>query len=111
MDPRDSDTTQRTLLSPGPDQPEAQAACIVVIHGEGLGKRVDIRDARIAVGRDHACDLHILHPSVSRRHCEIWAEDGRYRVRSAGGQFLGLAKIAGGVLKVEKLFVERNEKD
>ena len=84
MDPRDSDTTQRTLLFPGPDQPEAQAACIVVIHGEGLGKRVDIRDARIAVGRDHACDLHILHPSVSRRHCEIWAEDGRYRVRDLG---------------------------
>ena len=39
------------------------------------------------------------------------AADGRYRVRSAGGQFLGLAKITGGVLKVEKLFVERNEKD
>ena len=39
------------------------------------------------------------------------AADGRYRVRSAEGQFLGLAKITGGVLKVEKLFVERNEKD
>ena len=39
------------------------------------------------------------------------AADGRYRVRSAGGQFLGLAKVTGGVLKVEKLFVERNKKD
>ncbi len=40
------------------------------------------------------------------------AADGRYRVRSAEGQFFsGLAKITGGVLKVEKLFVERNEKD
>lgn len=85
MEPRDpEDTTQRTLLSSGPNQPEAQAACIVVIHGEGLGKRTDIRDARVTVGRDHACDLHILHPSVSRRHCEIWAEDGRYRVRDLG---------------------------
>ena len=34
--------------------------------------------------------------------------DGRYRVRNAEGQFLGLANITGGVLKVEKLFVERN---
>ena len=35
------------------------------------------------------------------------AADGRYRVRNAAGQFLGLANITGGVLKVEKLFVER----
>ena len=36
------------------------------------------------------------------------AADGRYRVRNEAGQFLGLARVAGGVLKVEKLFVERN---
>ena len=36
------------------------------------------------------------------------AADGRYRVRNAQGQFLGLANITGGVLRVEKLFVERN---
>ena len=35
------------------------------------------------------------------------AADGRYRVRDEAGQFLGLAQIAGGVLRVEKLFVER----
>lgn len=84
MDPRDPDTTQRTILSSGPNKPEAQAACIVVIHGEGLGKRADILDSRVVVGRDHGCDLHILHPSISRRHCEIWIEDGRYRVRDLG---------------------------
>ena len=36
------------------------------------------------------------------------AADRRYRVRNAQGQFLGLANITGGVLRVEKLFVERN---
>ena len=36
------------------------------------------------------------------------AADGRYRVRNEAGQFLGLAKVVDGVLKVEKLFVERN---
>lgn len=36
------------------------------------------------------------------------AADGRYRVRSTNGGFLGLAQINGGVLKVEKLFVERS---
>ena len=36
------------------------------------------------------------------------AADGRYRVRNAAGQFLGLANIMQGVLRVEKLFIERN---
>ena len=36
------------------------------------------------------------------------AADGRYRVRNEAGQFLGLANVVDGVLKVEKLFVERN---
>ena len=35
------------------------------------------------------------------------AADGRYRVYTADGAFLGLAQITGGVLKVEKLFEER----
>ncbi len=36
------------------------------------------------------------------------AADGRYRVQNSAGQFLGLANVTDGVLKVEKLFVERN---
>ena len=36
------------------------------------------------------------------------AADGRYRVRNAAGQFLGLANITGGGLRGEKLFVGRN---
>ena len=35
------------------------------------------------------------------------AADGRYRVYDIPGEFLGLAKVEEGVLKVEKLFVER----
>ena len=36
------------------------------------------------------------------------AADGRYRTYDETGAFLGLANVEGGVLKVEKLFVERN---
>ena len=36
------------------------------------------------------------------------AADGRYRVRNEAGQFLGLARVVQGVLRVEKLFVERS---
>lgn len=36
------------------------------------------------------------------------APDGRYRVRDAAGEFLGLAQIRDGVLQVEKLFCARS---
>lgn len=36
------------------------------------------------------------------------APDARYRVQDETTAFLGLAKVEGGVLKVEKLFLERN---
>lgn len=80
----DFDTTQRTILSPGPIRPEEQSACLVVIHGAGLGQRVDIGEAITRIGRDHACEMLIAHPSVSRRHCEIWRDGDRYRVRDLG---------------------------
>ena len=74
------DTTQRTLLSPGPLRPKQRSACVVVIHGEGLGRRADIEDAPVLVGRSQEADLVIAHKSVSREHCRIWREDGGYRI-------------------------------
>jgi len=80
----DRDTTQRTELSPGPRGNGPQTACVVVIHGEGLGKRVDVGEKPVIVGRSQECDLHIPHPSVSRQHCSIWRDAEGYRVRDLG---------------------------
>lgn len=82
--PDDHDTTQRTEQSPGPRRAGPQSACVVVIHGEGLGKRVDVGEPPIIVGRSHEADLHIPHPSVSRQHCSIWRDADGYRVRDLG---------------------------
>ena len=76
-----SSTTQRTVLSAGPRRAEQKSACVVVIHGEGLGKRIDIGARAIVVGRSPESDLCIPHPSVSRKHCELWRELDRYCVR------------------------------
>lgn len=84
MTPSDPDTTQRTLISPGPARPEEQGACLIVIHGAGLGQRVDVGTCPTRIGRDRECGLYIAHPSVSRRHCEIWRAEDRYRVRDLG---------------------------
>ena len=80
----DSTTTQRTVISPGPALDGTRPACLVVIHGEGLGRRVDIADSVVQIGRARDCDLVIAHPSVSRRHCEVFIDGGTYRVRDCG---------------------------
>ncbi len=79
-----SDTTQRTLHSDGPRFAAPRSACVVVIHGEGLGRRADVDDARVLVGRSHEADLCIAHKSVSREHCHIWRDGDDYRIRDLG---------------------------
>lgn len=80
----DGSTTRRTMISPGPDRPDQNTACLVVIHGEGLGKRIDIGEQPVVIGRSHEVDLRIGHASVSRRHCEVWREGTRCHVRDLG---------------------------
>ena len=86
MSQRDPDpiTTQLTLLSAGPTRTSPRSACVVVIHGEGLGKRADIEEQPVTVGRSQEADLHIPHKSVSRQHCEIRREGDAYRLRDLG---------------------------
>jgi diguanylate cyclase (GGDEF)-like protein len=83
-DTEDNPSTQRTRISGGPALPGAGSACVVVIHGEGLGKRVDVGEAALRVGRAKDNDLLIVHPSVSRHHCEIWRDGETCRIRDLG---------------------------
>lgn len=77
----DSSNTQRTVLSAGPYQDPPRSACVVVIHGEGLGRRVDVDEKAVIVGRAQEADLHIPHQSVSRQHCHLWRDGDDYRLR------------------------------
>jgi diguanylate cyclase (GGDEF)-like protein len=73
--------TQRTRPSPGPSQPTDGSACVVVIHGEGVGQRADIDTTPILVGRSPEAELFLAHRSVSRTQCKVWREGNTYRVR------------------------------
>ncbi len=83
---RDSqhETTQRTMHSDGPARPAPRSACVVVIHGANLGRRADIGEAPVLVGRSQEADLSIAHKSVSREHCRIWREGKAYFIRDLG---------------------------
>ena len=52
------------------------------------------------IGRGKQSDVAILHPLISRQHCEIYDEDGRVLVRDLGslnGTFFKNARIGRGV--------------
>jgi diguanylate cyclase (GGDEF)-like protein len=99
------DTTGRTMIisaiASGDGEIRAPA-CIVVISGDRLGRRIDIDRRRIVVGRSEDADLCIPHGSVSRRHCEFWRDGTRYHVRDLG---------ATNPLRVNDLTVEQTELD
>lgn len=77
-------TTNRTRMSHGPRRPGQRVACVIVIHGEGLGKRADVGEQPLVVGRSSEADLHLPHQSVSRKHCTLWRVDNGYRIRDLG---------------------------
>jgi diguanylate cyclase (GGDEF)-like protein len=80
----DSRVTHRTMMSGGPRRPGEHVACVIVIFGEGLGKRIDVGEEPVLIGRSQEADLHIQHRSVSRRHCEVRRAEHGYRIRDLG---------------------------
>ena len=51
---------------------ESEEACLVVIYGPDLGRRIALqRGAAIEIGRQPTCDFPIDQESVSRRHARI----------------------------------------
>lgn len=83
---------QQTLACIGPPDVPAAPACVIVIHGEGFGQRVDIRDEPVLIGRSTEAALCVRSPSVSRLHCEIRRTGDDYVLRdleSTNGTRLG----------------------
>ncbi|MDO5611021.1 MAG: GGDEF domain-containing protein [Pseudomonadota bacterium] len=78
-------STPRTRLSDGPRQAAADGkACVIVIFGEGIGRRADIGPLSTVVGRGEDADLRIDNISVSRQHCQIWRDTDVFRIRDLG---------------------------
>jgi hypothetical protein len=63
---------------PEPLDPAAPAALVVG------GKRRELGDRALVVGRSSDCDIRIDDPNVSRRHAEIRREDGGYWIVDLG---------------------------
>lgn len=72
-------------------------AAYLLLMGSPAESRVyPLSDQRTLVGRDPECHLRLVYPTVSRTHCEIWAEDGKSFVqdlKSANGTYVNAVRV------------------
>jgi len=84
MGVRDSERTRVTKihdgLSSAPRDARPGEACIIVIYGPELGKRVQLGTAPFEIGRSSKNDLFLDQESISRHHARITFDGTQYWV-------------------------------
>jgi two-component system, cell cycle response regulator len=73
-----------TVISSAPNKRETSEACLVVIYGDDLGRRVPLGRQPTVLGRSSKCDVQIDQESVSRNHCRITFNGKTYTMRDLG---------------------------
>lgn len=71
----DSDTV---VVGTRRDSLETHDACLVIIRGARLGSRVILGERSVVIGRSIDADFQISEKSISRSHCRVYHEGGRY---------------------------------
>ncbi|HZU84089.1 MAG TPA: GGDEF domain-containing protein [Polyangiaceae bacterium] len=99
MAPRDSERTSITRVTEAPVglRPSRPGpACIVVIYGPELGKRMHLGSAPFEIGRSSKNDLFLDHESISRQHARITFDGTDYFIadlNSTNGTFVNDVSI------------------
>ena len=76
-------------VTPPPQPQNTTHRAIVQVHPlDRSHDPIRLSAARLSIGQDHACDLVIEHPSVSRQHAEI-------RISQKGAMLLDLGSVNG----------------
>jgi diguanylate cyclase (GGDEF)-like protein len=52
-------------------EPSVREACLVVMYGESIGRRISLGPTALTIGRSAESDLQFEEESVSRNHCRI----------------------------------------
>ena len=74
-----------TTVGPPPKRAAtATDACLVVIYGDDLGRRVPLGTRPTIIGRSSRCEVQVDQESVSRNHCKIAFTGKHYTVRDMG---------------------------
>ncbi len=81
-------------------------AKLVVVRGKASKGHISLNLPTI-IGRSREADLTIAHPTVSRKHCELFEDDGLLKVRDLGslnGTFVGRKQIEEVTLRPDQEF-------
>jgi len=73
-----------TVISRIAEKPVAKEACLVVIYGMELGKKFNLDNPSLIIGRSSKCDVQIDQESVSRNHCKLINTGKSVLVRDLG---------------------------
>lgn len=87
MAPDDSERTRVTRVSEaaaGSESPRTGGACVIVIYGAELGRRVSLGTAAFEIGRSSNNDLFIDQESVSRHHARMTCDGDTYWLSDLG---------------------------
>jgi diguanylate cyclase (GGDEF)-like protein len=88
---------RRTTVAVHSERPTSSGKpCLIVISGAVLGKRVELGEADVEIGRSDASTLCIASDQVSRRHATVIRIAGRYHVTdhdSTNGTFVNEERV------------------
>ncbi len=72
------------LLNSADGSRRGEAASLVVIRGQQLGRCIDLGAGAVLIGRGPDCDVRIAERSVSRAHCRVFHQESGYWVEDLG---------------------------
>ncbi|MEO8380698.1 MAG: GGDEF domain-containing protein [Acidobacteriota bacterium] len=90
------DTTPHIAAAPG-FSATGMPACVVVLYGSELGRRVELTRGEIIIGRDDDNAVSVALDTISRRHARLFVLDQTYMVEdlaSTNGTFVNEQEVA-----------------
>lgn len=77
--------TAVTVISKISEHRTSKAAAMVVIHGDDLGRKYDLHDEKVIIGRSARCPIQVDQDAVSRQHARLTVGDqGRVVIEDLG---------------------------
>ena len=73
-----------TVITPVQKKPDLKEACLVVIYGDDLGKKVPLGQGTVIIGRSSKCDIQVDQESVSRNHAKMRYTGKFFTIRDLG---------------------------
>jgi len=73
-----------TVISSVSAPRDPRDACLIVIYGDDLGRRVPLGMEPVVIGRSSKCEVQVDQESVSRNHCRISYNGKTYSIRDLG---------------------------